>query len=357
VKSTVTIRSFPAGTPTASLQVFFKTLANPGTTIASPFTDANGQVTFQPNLSPGPFTWEAPDLAPEPDVKRMGNSRTCGSGGAYSEYELPYVLRALGPGVVRNYGSSLAVSYATGGLNLDLGTGAALSGQGIPAVVYSAMVHAVDPTLRNASNPRACYLVLEWTGLGQPEEGKVITNVVCGTPAASPVLPAGLNQQESIWQEALASFQLPISSSTVLSNIVGRQRYIGGYPQLSTIAKRLSATAVPVTNTTGIDATFDSGAPNLALANGIVYDVVAQAAMQLKAPSGGTISLAVLLDNTLSVYTDSNISTDFVTVSSVTTKQVLGAGVAITNSIRLKVSAPTGQHGTGYLLVTATPRR
>jgi hypothetical protein len=357
VKTTVTIRSFPAGVATAGLPVAFKTIANPGVTLATPNTDASGQVTFQPNLSPGPITWEATDLAPDPDVTRKGSSRTAGSGGAYSEYEVPYVLRSLGAGVVRQYGAGLPVTYVTGGLNLDIGTGAALSGQGLPAVVYAAMVAPVSGALRDATNPKACYLVLEWTGLGQAEEGKCIANVVCGAAAASPALPASLTQTEALWQEALASFQLPAGSGTGLTSIVDKRRFIGGYPQLGAVAKRVSATAQNVSSTP-TDVVFDAGSAALTLAPGITYDLVAQASLLLKAPASQTISLALLLDNTLSSYTDSTISTDFVSVSAATNKAgVVGTGAAITNALRLKVSGGTGQHLTGYLLITATPRR
>ena len=354
-KAVHTIRTFPAGAAAATKPYTVKLHAD-DSTLQSGNTDANGQVSYAPNLSPGPFYITGTDATPDPDSVRVTSSKSTGSGGAYSLAELPLVLRAFGNGVIDGYLNELAVSYDAAGLDLDIATGAMIA-KGIPAVVTTTFEHAVV-TARDATNPKACYLVLEFTGVGETNEGKVVSKDVCGTAAASPSLPA-LTQTEATYQYPLATFTLPTTASTTLTNVVDVRTFVGQRnPVVSSVVRRTDPTSeATTTSTTGADAT--SLTTTVTLLNGVVYDLELRCFLMSKISSAGqTAQVAGYLNGTgnISAYISSN-ATDFVGVANVHTLEgVTGSGAAISCGVRIKCSGGTMTYQAGYLMVKAVPR-
>ncbi len=349
-----TIRTYPGGAAAATKPYSIKLHAD-DSVLQSGNTDANGQVSYAPNLSPGPWYLTATDATPEPDAVRVISTKSSGSGGAYSLGELPMALRGLGNGVVAGYLNALAVSYDGAGLDLSVATGAAVV-KGIPAVVNTAANPAIVTT-RDAANPKACYLVLEVTGVGQTNEGKVEFKDVCGTAAASPALPA-LTQTEATYQYPLASFRLPTTASTTLTTLADVRTYLGiRNPVVGSVVRRVNpATEDTTTSTTGVDATGLT--TTVTLLSGGVYDVTATALLVAKVTVGQTVSIAPYISGVgnSATYVDSNATTHAAIGNVHTLEGVVGTGAAISCGLRIKVSGGTGTYQVGYLEIVATPR-
>lgn len=357
MKTQITLRSYPAGAAVSGKTVTFKKESD-DSTITTDTTDANGQAQYSANGSPGPFYWTATDTTPDPDVTRAGSSMSYGSGGAYSLYELVYALRAMGDGVVQAFLDGLAVTYDGAGLDLDVGAGAAVVA-GIPAVFYTATDFTAVGT-RDATHPKACYLVLEVSPPGQSDEGRAELKAVCGTAAASPALPA-LTNTETLRQHALASYRLPNTGSTTLTNLVDLRSYLlqpsARNPVVSSVVRRVDSSEASTTSTTGADA---SGlTTTLTLLNGVIYDLEARVVLVGKISSSGQMwQLAPYLNGTgnLAAYVGGN-NTDFAALGNVhTLAGVTGTGAAISCGVRVQVSGGTATYQAGYLLVKAVPR-
>lgn len=361
VKASGTLRDYPAGPPKAGVTVTIKRLSDDAT-LATRVTDAAGRWDYEANGSPGPWYWTATSGG----VTRAGASSSSGSGGAYSLAELPALLRALetglsGGGVVSGYLNALAVSYDGAGLDLDVAAGA-LSAAGVPVVFGATTNHAVT-TARDATNPKACYLVVEVTPPGQTEEGKAVIKDVCGTAAASPALPA-LTNTETLRQVKLATFQLPNSGSTTLSNLVDARQYLldpatlSPKAMVSAVVRRTDpATETTTTSTTGADVVDLT--TTLTLVNGVTYDLAAHALLVCKIDaSGNTVQIAPYLNGTanLAPYVSGNHTAYAALGNTHALGAVLGSGAAVACGLQIKVSGGTAAYTVGYLLVTATPR-
>lgn len=360
VKARVTLRTYPGGAGAASKTVTFKKESD-DSTITTDTTDANGVADYSANGSPGPWYWTGTDTTTDPDAVRVGSTDSYGSGGAYSLYELSYALRALGDGVVSDYGDELEVTYDASGLDLDIGTGAAL-GAGVPFVAYDD-THLTSVGTRDATNPKACYIVVEISPPGQSDEGRSEIKAVCGTAAASPTLPT-LTNDETLRQIALASYRLPNTSSTTLTLLSDVREFLldpttlTHNPIVSSIVRRTDPTSsVATTSTTGADVT--SLTTTVTLLSGVVYDLEARALLVGKISSSGqTWSIAPYLDGTSNIasYVSGN-NTDYLALGNVhTLAGVTGDGGTVSCGLRIKVSGGTATYITGYLLVTATPR-
>jgi hypothetical protein len=350
-----TLREYPAGTPAVGMGVSIKREID-DVEIGTDTTDADGRWSYQQNGHPGPWYWTATDTAATPDVVRLGSSYSYGSGGAYSLYELPIGLRALGTGVVEGYGNELAVTYDAAGLDLDVATGAVLA-NGLVGVWHTAAEHTVV-TSRDATNPKACYLVVEFTGLGESEEGKIVLKDTCGSAAASPVLPA-LTQTDATWQEPLATFTLPNSGSTTLSNVTDARSFPAeSNPVVSSIVRRTDPTSeATTTSTTGADAT--SLTTTVTLVDGVTYDIEARAFLVSRIDSAAnTAQVAIYINGTSNIgaYITHDSTTDMGIGNVHTLSGVAGTGASISCGVRIKVSAGTMTYNVGYLLVIATPR-
>lgn len=358
-KNQVTLRSFPAGTAASGKTVTFKKESD-DSTITSDTTDANGQAQYSANGSPGPFYWTATDTTPDPDVTRAGSSTSYGSGGAYSLYEIPFALRAMGDGVVDGYANELAVTYDGAGLDLDIDTGAAVIA-GIPFVAYTT-THTTSVGTRDATNPKACYVVVEVSPPGQSDEGRAEIKTVCGTAAASPALPA-LTNTETLRQYALASYRLPNTSSTTITNLADARTFLlqptARNPVVSSIVRRTDSTEATTTSTTG--ALLTGLTTTLTLLNGVVYDIEARSLLVGKISSSGfTWGIAPYINGTgvgnIATYLTNN-NTDFAALGNVHTLEGLtGTGASIACGVGGKVSGGTMTYSAGYLMVRATPR-
>lgn len=357
MKTQITMRSYPAGAAVSGKTVTFKLEAD-DSTITSDTTDANGQAQYSANGSPGPFYWTSTDATPDPDVTRAGSSTSYGSGGAYSLYELPFVLRAMGDGVVEDYANELAVSYDGAGLDLDIDTGAAVLA-GIPFVAYTA-TDLTSVGTRDATHPKACYVVVEVAPPGQSDEGRAELKAVCGTAAASPSLPT-LTNDETLRQLALASYTLPNTGSTTLTNLTDTRDFLlqpfARNPVVSSVVRRVDSTEATTTSTTGADVTGLT--TTVTLLNNVVYDLTARVLLLGKiSTSAQTWQIAPYLNgtgNTATFITNNN--TEFAALGNVHTLAGLtGTGAAVNCGVRIKVSSGTCTYAAGYLQVVAVPR-
>jgi hypothetical protein len=352
-----TIRTYPAGAASSGIPYTVK-LHLDDSTLASGNTDASGQATYTPNLSPGPHYITATDTAPTPDAVRVMSSKSYGSGGAYSLAELPIILRALGTGVLRNYLNTCAVTYDGAGLDLDTNTGAMLA-LGIPAVINTSVNTAISAALRDATNPKQCYWCAVFTGIGQAEEGKVVLSPVCGTAAASPSLPA-LTQSETTYQFPLATFRLPNTGSTTLTQVTDVRAYLQTRnPTLSGIASRANpAIENTTTSTTGVDAITAVGSETVTLVNGVIYDIQARGFLVCKisaAPFQAQIAVYINGVGNISGFI-STTNTTYISLSNAHALTMVGTGAAITCGIRVKVTGGTMTYQAGQIEIVATPR-
>lgn len=360
MKFTPIIRTFPGGLPATGKAYTVKREAD-DSTLGSGTTDSDGQFTYTANLSPGPTYWTATDTSTDPNSVRKGSSISTGSGGAYSLAEVPIALRVLGNGVIRGYLNEMACTDPGTAKKISYGTGAAIV-NGIPAVIYTAGDYTAT-TSTDATNTKACYLVLEVTGLGQAEEGKVVMKDVCGSAAASPSLPT-LTQTEATYQFPLYTFILGVtgaSNANSITTLTSVRTFASTNPTVLSGARReVPTAAVSVTSTTGSSVTWTDGSTSTTLLDGVTYDISAYATLLCRAPSGQTISIAPFINGTsnVSTYISTNVSADYVLLSNHSALPgVVGTGAAITNGLRVKVSSGTGSYLTGSILFTAVPRQ
>ena len=355
-KAQGTFRTYPAGAAASGETVTIKKEAD-GSTITTDTTDANGQWQYSANGSVGPWYWEATNAS----VTRAGSTKSYGSGGAYSLYELAYALRVLGDGVIEGYLDDLEVTYDGAGLDLDVAAGGAV-GAGVPAIFYDA-TELTSVGTRDATHPKACYVVVEISPPGQSDEGRSEIKAVCGTAAASPSLPS-LTNDETLRQIPLATYRLPNTSSTTLSNLADARAFlldpanITRNPIVSSVVRRTDPTSeATTTSTTGEDVT--SLTTTVTLVSGVVYDLEARALLVCKISSSGqTVSIAPYLNGTsnIATYISGN-HTDYLALGNVhTLAGVTGSGAAVSCGLRIKVSGGTATYQAGYLLVRAVPR-
>lgn len=359
-KEKYTARTYPAGAAGSGLAYTVKLHEDAGaTTLGSGNTDGSGQATYTANLSPGPHYFTVTDTAPTPDAVRVVSSQSTGSGGAYSLAEVPIALRALGTGVIDGYLNEIAVTDPGSGTNIAYDTGAALI-KGIPCVVASSGTHAIV-TSQDVTNPKACYFLIELTGLGETNEGKAVFKDSCGAAAASPSLPV-LTQTEATYQYPLATFQLGIVGASNANDVVSvtdvRTFIPGRNPIVSSIARRTDPTDEdPSTSTTGEDATLLTTTPTLL--SGVVYDLHARCFLQCKISSAAeTAQVAIYLNGTsnIATYITTN-STGYIGLANAySLLNQTGAGATINCGVRVKVSGGTMTYAVGMLEVLCVPR-
>jgi hypothetical protein len=358
-KAQGTIRTYPGGAASVGLTVSIKRESD-DTEITTDTTDAEGQWQYSADGSPGPWYWTATDAAEDPDVIRAGSSKSYGTGGAYSLYELAYALRVMGDGVIEGFLNELEVTYDAAGLDLDINTGGVLAA-GVPAIFYGA-TDFTDVGIRDATHPKACYLVVEVTPPGQAEEGKAELASVCGTAAASPALPT-LTNDETLRQIALASYRLPNTSSTTLTDLVDLRSYLldpdARNPIVTGLAERTDpAVEATTTSTTGADATWVAGSPNTTLLDGVVYDIDAIAFVVGKVTAGQSWSISPYIGSTsqLASYVSAT-NEEYMGLMNVHSRTgIVGDGSALNNGLRIKVSGGTMTYQVGFLQVRAVPR-
>lgn len=132
--------------------------------------------------------------------------------------ELPWVLKALGDGVIDGSMNELEVT-AGSGRSINVATGAA-SVQGITYVKYEADTDlAVAANI--SGNPRIDRMVIEVAPPGATNAGYAERKIITGTPAASPVAPA-LTQTSSTWQLPIAHWTVADGASAISSLVDDR---------------------------------------------------------------------------------------------------------------------------------------
>jgi hypothetical protein len=355
-KAQLTLREYPGAAAEVGATVTFKKHSD-GSTITTDTTDANGQAQYEANGSPGPWYWESVVGS----TTRRGSSKSYGGGGAFSAYELVYALRIMGDGVIDGYLNELAVTYDGAGLDLDINTGAAL-GAGVIAN-FPSVTDLTSVGTRDATHPKACYCVVEIAPPGQSDEGRSEIKAVCGTAAASPVLPT-LTNDETLRQVALATYTLPNTGSTTLTNLADVRAFVldpdGQNPEAvqSAVVRRSDPTAeITTTSTSGVDVTGLTS--TLTLTSGVVYDIEVRGYLLCKSSSSGqTVSIAPYGNGSAAIasYVSGN-HTDYAALGNVhTIAGVTGSGAAIAVGLSWKVSGGTATANVGYVLAKAVPR-
>jgi hypothetical protein len=356
-KEKYTLRTYPGGAAATGMAYSVK-LHLDDSDLDTGTTDSAGQATYEVNLSPGPHYFTGTDDAPTPDAVRVVSSQSTGSGGAYSLAELPLVLRALGTGVIDGYLNELACTDPGTSKNIAYNTGAALIG-GIPCVVSTGGTYAVAAS-QDATNPKACYLVLEVTNIGETEEGKSVLMDYCGAAAASPSLPSLTSATTTRYP--LYTFTLGNSGASAansITNLTDVRTFIPGRnPVVPSIVRRTDPTSeATTTSTTGADATSLTTTPTLL--NGVVYDLQARCFLLCKiSDAAQTAQVSVYLNGTsnLATYVTTN-STSYVGLANAyDLLEVTGSGGTISCGVRIKVSGGTMTYSVGLLEVIAVPR-
>lgn len=355
------LRALPGGAGSSGKTATLRETAG-GTTVATDTTDADGFWDFQLNGNPyGRLNVSASD---GPTTRKV-DSRTMGLCGAFSLYELGYVLLGLcgggvSSGVVKGDRNELAVT-ATGTRQFSVNTGSALVA-GIVFVNYAASSPATAGSANASGNPRIDTIVIEVTRLGQTEEGKAILKIVEGTPAPSPVAPT-LTQNASTWQFPLADATLANGASSYAS-LVDRRAYLltAGVPRSPTvdgIARITSTSDVTVTSTSGEDVTA-LNVP-LMLASGVVYDVVARASVMARVNSTSyLVSIAPYIDGTgnAAAYLGHGLTANAAIPNVHVKNGIVGTGAAINCGVLVKKSsaAAVAVRNAAILHVRAIPR-
>jgi hypothetical protein len=358
MKASGTLRTVPGGLGTSGLTVEIRRHSD-NALLGTATTDAAGRWTYQQNGAPGPWYWTATDATADPPVTRKGSSLSYGSGGVYSLVELPAALRVQGPGVIRGYLNELAVTYDGSGLDLAVASGAVLSGQGIPGVWYTPVTVAIATA--QTSNPRQCWLVMGTVGPGEPEEGKITLYERCGSAAASPVLPS-LSFTEALWEEPLATFRLPATGSTTLTQVDQLARRYSGDRNivLHNVVRRTDPMVLASTSNTGASGEDAVGlTTTLTLAPNVTYDLEGRVwlvtAMNDGTKQGGVAVYLNGVGNLSPFVTQFNLSPLGLS-NAFALPSVVGTGAPVACGARVRVTGGSMSYTIGYFYCSARPR-
>ncbi len=265
-------RPTPGGIGSAGKSIAVKRHSDDMPIPGSPFTtDATGMWTAILDGCPGPVY----SVATDGTVTRIQSSKAVGMAGAVQLGELPYVLPALGDGVLPAF-NQLAVSAGTG-LGLTIATGGALV-KGIQYINYVIDTNGLIPTPAHATLHRIDTVVIEVGRVGAVDEGRAELKLVTGTPAVSPVPPT-LTQTATVWQYPLADGRVNAGATTTI--VTDRRTFflsgsITRNPTIDPIARRADPTPVTIGTTQQV-------VPELTvspvLLSGVIYDVIISASL------------------------------------------------------------------------------
>ena len=281
-----TYRLWPSGVAVADALVELYDADDLVNDLENTTTAADGTWTIQHDFSPGKWWIKITDS--ENTVVRWLSSRDTVMQGPNSSYDLSYVLASLSDGVCKNVRNEFQTTASS--LTSTVQSGAALV-HGIVASSYAstALVHSA-----HEANPRYDRIVLRVTRLGQSDEGKSELDIVQGTAAASPALPA-LTQSSSVWEYELYEVLVPATSGAL--TLTDRRTYVGENP-LSRPAPLLtnhsSATEVTSFNEAGVLTSVYGFSQST---NNHISDGFFEAYVQVILV-GGSITLAAYVDST-----------------------------------------------------------
>ena len=357
-----TARTYPAGAVAASKGYTIKKHVD-DSTLASGTTSVAGEIDYSQNGGPGPVYVTVTDTTPDTDVTRVTSSKSTGSGGSYALAEVPMALRALpgNNGIVNGYLNKLAITDPGTAANLAYATGAAVI-KGIPVVFGASGTHAVV-TARDATHPKACYLVVEVTGIGETEEGKAVLKDSCGAAAASPTLPS-LTQTEATYQYPLASFTLGASGESAANSVTNLTdlRTVPRRPQPRRLRHRPPHRPGGERHhdqhrRRGRDLHLRLHVTDAPLRHRLRHRCGGLPAGKGHGGADGSIAPYANGVGNIATYVSTDASSDYVGIGNAyTLENVTGAGVGITCGLRIKVSGGTGTYLTGYLKIVARPR-
>jgi hypothetical protein len=161
-------------------------------------------------------------------------------GASYDAQTWGYVMRAISSnGVAAGYLSGLSLA-AAGGLNVTLGSGFALNGNGTTGYWYrnDAAVNIGPFATADPSNPRKDTIILRTDTTAKT----VTVQVLAGTPASTPVSPT-LAQTSTVFEQALWDVLIP-AGATAVSTLSDRRSYAG--PPLHDIISGHTTTSTTV---------------------------------------------------------------------------------------------------------------
>lgn len=177
-------------------------------------TTTDGWYTYQVDGNPGPFSVEWVYGG----VTHRSYSKITGPSAATDIAGLPVVLQAFKSGIIGGVGANLAVTATGSGMNVTVGSGAAL----VKGVLYDRYTSAtVAVAASHATLGRLDYIVIRVVpqGSGENIEGKSELVVITGTPATTPALPA-LTQTTSLYEFAIGYVTVDAAVTTIASNKV-----------------------------------------------------------------------------------------------------------------------------------------
>lgn len=204
------IGKIPDGnTPLVGQAVTARSIAT-GFSLGAAVSDAQGFVTFQADGHWEPFYLHLSDV---PGGDKFWRSDESHASGSFSPKELPFVLRALGDGVVTGYSGLLQVGLVSGGPSVSVAPGAALV-SGHPVAFYN---FTTLPNTRPQSGTRIDKVVIELYPEGSTSAGGAFTGradlTILQDVGSSP-----LSQNVNYYQVALATLTVPAAGAITLTD-------------------------------------------------------------------------------------------------------------------------------------------
>ncbi len=277
MKTRLQITSIPEGEALPNVAVQVRTIES-GAALLNLTTDADGWIEISRNGNLAPYYLYVPD-APGGAYWRSDETKVAG---VISPPEIPTVLRLLGNGVVRGYGSELEVSL-TGALTFTVGIGAA-NVQGYPFVTYTVPSTTIP---RPEALTRIDRVIIRlFTDESATAPGAADLTVLVGTEGAG---VTALTQTAEVWEIGLATITVPIAGAVTLTD---ERVFAGETIAISSVARVETAST---TDTSGV--ALDGATVSLQLTRAVDYDITADViGRQEETPEipavPGTLSLA-----------------------------------------------------------------
>jgi hypothetical protein len=210
VKYTWRIGKIPDGNTALANQNVVVRKVSDGTTITSLTTDSNGFITLERDGHLEPFYLHLQDVPGGDKFWRSDESHTVS---VFSPKELPVALRLLGDGVIRGYGSELAVALAAGGPSFAIADGAAVVA-GHPVVQYAAST--AFSVSRPVTSTRIDRIIIRLYPEGSATTpGKADIAVLTGVEGAA---ATALTQTSTVHEVGLYTLTVPTAGAVTLTD-------------------------------------------------------------------------------------------------------------------------------------------
>lgn len=210
MKYTWRIGEIPDGdTPLDQQSVVVRSVAS-GATLRNITTDDDGFVTLQADGHYEPFYLH---LQGVPGGDKYWRSDESHAVGAYSPKELPVAMRVAGDGVIRGYGSELAVALSGGGPSVTVASGGA-NVAGHPFVQYT--TSTTFSISRPVTSTRIDRVIIRLYPEGSATTpGKADPAILAGVEGSA---ATALTQSATVHEISLASVTIPTAGAVTLTD-------------------------------------------------------------------------------------------------------------------------------------------